>query len=42
MANLDPRGMNGRIYVGSNIATSLNLSALGLIVSEKKILECFI
>ena len=41
-ANLDPRGMVGRIYVGETTKHRyiLNQSALGLMVSEKKIFEC--
>ena len=42
VASLDPRGMVCRIYVGDhNIASYilLNLLALGLKVSEKKIFE---
>ena len=38
VANLDPKGMVGRINVGDRL-TSLNLLALGLMVSEKKIFE---
>ena len=34
--NLDSRGMVGRIYVGDHLR-SLNILALGLMVSEKKI-----
>ena len=40
MANLDPRGMVGRISVGDHQPSLLNLLALGLIVSKKKIFEC--
>ena len=40
VANLDPRGMDGRISVGDYLhCYILNLLALGLMVSEKKIFE---
>ena len=36
MANLDPRGMDGRIYVEDHqMCYTLNLSALGLMLSKK-------
>ena len=38
VANLDPRGMIGRIYVEYHLP--LNIQALGLVVLEK-ILKCF-
>ena len=42
MANLDPRGMIGRIYVEYFLAlVTLNIPALGLVVLEKKIFKCF-
>ena len=41
MANLDPRGMVGRIYKETTKhCYILNLLALGLMVSKKKIFEC--
>ena len=39
MADLDPRGMVGRIYVGDHQHRYFLMSALGLMVSEKKIFE---
>ena len=40
VANLDPMGMVGRINGGDHLNHSiLNLLALGLMVSEKKIFE---
>ena len=42
VANLDPRGMIGWIYVGSTKhCYILNIQALGLVVSEKKIFSRF-
>ena len=44
VANLDPRGMIGRIYVEYHLHTyllTLNIQALGLVVLEKKIFRCF-
>ena len=40
MANLDPRGMEGRIYIGDNqTLLHIKLLALGLMVSEKQMFE---
>ena len=42
MANLDPRGMVGRTYVGGHLTLlNINIYDLGLTVSEKKIFEVF-
>ena len=43
VANLDPRGMIGRIYVEYHLTLlyTLNKQALGLVVLEKKIFKCF-
>ena len=43
MANLDPTGMIGKIYVESTTSHcyTLNIQALGLVVLEKKISKCF-
>ena len=43
VANLDPRGMIGRIYVKYHLTLlhTLNIQALGLVVLEKKIFKCF-
>ena len=42
MANLDPRGMIGRIYVEYHFTIlQLNIQALGLVVLEKYIFKCF-
>ena len=46
VANFDPMGMVGRIYVGDHLTLLntkyiLNISALSLMVSEKKIFEVF-
>ena len=38
VANLDPRGMIGRIYVEYHLTF---IQALGLVVLEKKIFKCF-
>ena len=35
MANLEPRGMVGRIYIGAKHCFTQNIKALGLMVSEK-------
>ena len=40
MANLDPRGMVGRIYKGDDCYKQ-NIKALGLMVSKKKIFFMF-
>ena len=39
VANLDPRGVVGRIYVGDHLTSLHNLLALSLMVSEKNIFE---
>ena len=42
MANLDPRDMIGRIYVGYLLTLlHTNIQALSLVVSEKKIFSYF-
>ena len=43
VANLDPRGMIGRIYVEYHLQHCyiLNIQALGLVDLEKKIFKCF-
>ena len=42
VANLDPRGMVGRIYVGDHLTSHpTKLLALSLMVSEKTIFEGF-
>ena len=39
VANLEPRGVVGRIYVGDHLTSLHNLLALSLMVSEKNIFE---
>ena len=39
VANLDPRGIVGRIYVGDHLTSLHTLLALGLMVLEKKNFE---
>ena len=42
VANLDPRGMIGRIYVDYHLTLlHTKYQALGLVVLEKKIFKCF-
>ena len=40
IANLDPRGIIGRIYVEHHNYYILNIKAIGLVFSEKKISTC--